>query len=269
MLALKGLGSRREADQYIAAGLVKVNDVVVTTLGVQVSEDAVIQLLPDHDQLYHSSTTCILHKPLGIVSCQPERHQTPAIQLLTAANYYHYQYSDTSSKRRPTKSTSFTGMEPYRLSKMAVAGRLDINTTGLLLLTQCGVTARTIIGPDSTVEKEYLVRVGTNRHNRSKSSSSLLHHLDESKDEVQEILYRLRQGIRDGGDVLQAERVTIQNQNQFNVVLTAGKHHHIRRMMSAVNIPVQAIKRVRIGTISLGTLPLGKWQYIPKDQLTE
>ena len=146
------------------------------------------------------STTVILNKPLGIISgLFGNPHLTspyqPAIQLLTFPNMYRpQQYSSSPNKKKrrgrpeaetrndqhdldpsplegrndsleenesPPTQQQHSFPEPYRLSKLAVAGRLDINTTGLLLFTQDGHIASQIIGPQSNIEKEYLVRLSS------------------------------------------------------------------------------------------------------------
>jgi 23S rRNA pseudouridine2604 synthase len=252
--------------------------------------------------LLKQRNTFVLNKPLGIISCQPydgdKYHSTSAVQLLTSANY-HYNSDNKSAPKNPSI------LEPYRLPRLAAAGRLDINSTGLLLFTQCGVTARTIVGPDSTIEKEYLVRINkkdqeplatttlsiSDQEEISAGHNNLPVHvyqsgvrmfrrrlsfepipylkLDEQDLQVQEILEQLRNGIVDpiSGEVFEAKSVEIQNEDQLRFVLTSGKYHHIRRMLEAVHLPAQAIKRIRIGTIRLGTLPLRHWrQLYPHEQ---
>jgi 23S rRNA pseudouridine2604 synthase len=277
LMASKGLGSRRESDQFIASGFVKVNGEICTTLGIQVPENAIIELSPQANAF--TNTSVVLHKPLGIISCQPdpEHPKQPAIQLLTTSNYFHNPPSGRQSASSSDSNFQVPRIriEPYKLTKMAVAGRLDVNSTGLLLFTQCGVTARTIIGPNSTVEKEYLVRVSSSNTTSSSRSQTTQHQsryiakttnssliLNESDPRIQEMMERLRAGVQDGADYLTVKSVDVQNDDQFKFILTSGKHHHIRRMCEAVGCTVQAIKRVRIGNINLGQLPTGKWRYL-------
>jgi 23S rRNA pseudouridine2604 synthase len=149
------------------------------------------------------------------------------------------------------------GVEPKSRQGWAVAGRLDINSTGLLVLTQSGRIAREIIGPQSVMEKEYLVRIPT--------AAAAAAQGNNNNDEivVQEKLALLRNGIQDGDDFLQVQHVQQLHADQFQFVLNSGKHHHIRRMCHAVGLwPVQAIKRVRIGNVVLGDLPLGQWRFL-------
>ena len=269
LLASKGFGSRREANDLIRSGLVRINGVVTVEPGLRVDPADYEDDAKDGGTIQvdvaglQPKTTVLLHKPLGIVSCQPERpDQIPAIKLLTKENYHHYQApsvveavgNDNHSNQR--SNSSFRGKEPYRLPKMAVAGRLDVNSTGLLVLTQCGRTAAQIIGPQSSIEKEYLVRLQNVRD---------LTHPDNSS-EVLERLERLRDGIECSGDLLRVEQVNVLNEHQLQFTLVHGQKHHIRRMLAQVGWSVQALKRVRIGNLTLGHLPKGQWRYLGADE---
>jgi 23S rRNA pseudouridine2604 synthase len=134
----------------------------------------------------------------------------------------------------------------------AAAGRLDVNSSGLLVLTQSGRVAKQLIGDnkdDKHLEKEYLVRVQpTSRFDRSQSSD--------------QVLQRLLEGVYDYGELLECLHVARINADQLQFLLTSGKHHHIRRMCAAVDLRVSALKRVRIGNVVLGDLPLGSWRYL-------
>jgi 23S rRNA pseudouridine2604 synthase len=258
--------SRKEAEVYIGQGLVKMNGVVADSPGAKFPTNAVLELdLPKIEWSTAQKVTIMLNKPLGYVSTQPEVGKEPAVKLLTAPNELNYQAKNKKNKlqdstRATTMMTTTTTTnnnnnkqrlpEPYTLSKMAVAGRLDINTTGLLLFTQCGSTAAQIIGNDNNLEKEYLVRL--------KDHDSLTGDYAN----VQSRLEQLRHGVMDDGQWLVAKTVVVQNDDQLLMTLTSGKRHQIRRMVRAVGWHIQAIKRTRIGTLCLGSLPLGQWRYV-------
>jgi 23S rRNA pseudouridine2604 synthase len=239
--------SRREADVYIKSGLVEVNGRVVEAMGVQVDpHTSLVNILQQSalstatkDLPLTHKTTILLNKPLGIVSCQPEDGHTPAVQLLTWAN----EYKPTHSRRGGAPLQPGPKVEPRRLPKLAVAGRLDINSTGLLVFTQNGALARSILGPTSIVEKEYLVRVIKT---------------DQLMPNWQQVMQK---GIVDKGETLRAKSVQTLHEDQLRVVLVEGKHHQLRRMCQRVGWMVKAIKRVRIGKIVLGDLPVGQWRY--------
>src|SRR5215212_8375033 len=144
LMATRGICSRREADAFIEKGLVLVDGAVINQLGTKVSPDAEIKLSPAASKQQQQLVTILLHKPIGYVSAQPEDNYQPAIKLITRANQFG------ESKLR---------LRPEHMKGLAVAGRLDIDSQGLLLFTQDGRIARKIIGENGKVEKEYLVRV--------------------------------------------------------------------------------------------------------------
>ena len=246
LVATKGLCSRREADGLISKGLVKVDGRIITELGSKFRPSSKVEILPKAVAMMKQQGTILYHKPLGIVSSQPEGNQVPAIQQCTKENEYirRERRGGSGTGLEPSQATSTR--EPRRQSGWATAGRLDINSTGLLVLTQSGVMAKQIIG--TSMEKEYLVRV---RHNLLKDDF-----------ETSNKLHELREGIVHEGDRLTAKSITVLNESQLQIILDEGKKHHLRRMMQHINWKVDALKRVRIGKIVLGDLPVGKWRWL-------
>ena len=141
-----GLCSRREADEWIENGWVKVDGKVIDVLGVRVSHNALIEIDPAAAKHQTEQVTILLNKPMGYVSGQAEDGHMPAMVLIKPEN----RWPDDPS---PTK------FRPGHLRGLAPAGRLDIDSTGLIVFTQDGRVAKHLIGRDSAVEKEYLVRV--------------------------------------------------------------------------------------------------------------
>lgn len=231
LMAERGLCSRREADSFIERGLVLVDGEVVNQLGTKVSPAVQITLARAAQKHQASLVTILLNKPIGYVSAQPEPGYTPAIKLLTQANQF-------SEQRQLLK--------PEHLSGLAVAGRLDIDSQGLLLFTQDGRLAKQIIGEDGKLEKEYLVRV--------------------NGDLPPEQLQLLRHGLALDGKPLKPARVEWINREQLRFVLTEGRKRQIRRMCDAVGLKVLGLKRVRIGKLRLGNLPEGKWRFVRADE---
>ncbi|MEO8306663.1 MAG: pseudouridine synthase [Pseudomonadota bacterium] len=227
-----GLCSRREADKWIENGWVKVDN-VVATLGMRVSPQASIEI--DQVARQHQSTqvTILLNKPVGYVSGQAEDGYEPAVVLVTPANRW-------SGDPSPLKFHS------DHLRGLAPAGRLDIDSTGLLVLTQDGRVAKQLIGENSAIEKEYLVRV------EGKLSD------DGMK--------RLRHGLTLDGVTLKSAQVSWQNQDQLRFVLREGRKRQIRRMCEIVGLYVTGLRRVRSGNVPLGGLPVGKWRYLGTDE---
>lgn len=228
-MAELGLCSRREADEFIVNGWVTVDGVVVDVLGSRVPLTAEIQVSKEAQKHQSGIVTILLHKPVGYVSGQAEDGYQPAIVLVHPDNQW-------------TEDPSQTIFQRGHLRGLAPAGRLDIDSTGLLVLTQDGRVARQLIGEDSEVEKEYLVRV---------------------EGELSEDgLRKLNHGLTLDGVKLKPARVSWQNEDQLRFVLREGRKRQIRRMCEMVGLTVVGLKRVRIGSISLGKLPVGSWRYL-------
>ncbi|MEC8313489.1 MAG: pseudouridine synthase [Verrucomicrobiota bacterium] len=233
IMALRGLCSRREADIFIEKGFVTVNGNVVSVLGSKVPIDSEIKLSDEAIILQDSSITNLLNKPIGFVSGQPEDNYKPAISLIKKNNRWN-----RCKMREPNKLKN--------IHKLAPAGRLDIDSTGLLVFTQDGRIARSLIGDDSSIEKEYLVRInGTINKNGLKM---------------------LNYGLSIDGKKLKKASVTWLNKNQLKFILKEGKKRQIRRMCEMVGLKVIGLKRVRIGKIMLEDLPIGKWRYLSNNE---
>jgi 23S rRNA pseudouridine2604 synthase len=239
-----GLASRREADEWIEAGWVRVDGKVVKQLGARVLPHQQISIDPQASQQQAQRVTVLLHKPMGYVSGQAEDGYEPAVVLVTAANRW-------SGDRVGLK------FNPTHLRHLAPAGRLDIDSTGLLVLTQDGRIAKQLIGEDSGVEKEYLVRVSWPA--RPELTEISPHFPAEQ-------LERLRQGLSLDGEKLKPAKVSWQNEQQLRFVLREGKKRQIRRMCELVGLQVTGLKRVRMGRIALGDLPPGQWRYLRWDE---
>jgi 23S rRNA pseudouridine2604 synthase len=236
LITERGLASRREADEWIAAGLVRVNG-RVAVLGQRAWPDAVIDIDARARHQQAGLVTVLLHKPLGFVSGQAEDGHAPAATLVTPENRWREDASRIEFHRGHLRS-------------LAPAGRLDIDSTGLLVLTQDGRIAKLLIGAERRVEKEYMVRV---RHLRPGPLPT-------------EGLERLRHGLELDGEALKPAKVSWANEDQLRMVLQQGKKRQIRRMCEAVGLQVVGLKRVRIGSVVLGKLPAGQWRYLRDDE---
>ena len=228
-----GLCSRREADRWIESGWVKVDGKVVDTLGVRVSPQARIEIDPAARERQSAQVTILLHKPIGYVSGQAEDGHEPAVVLIVPANRWSADPSPMQFQRE-------------HLRGLAPAGRLDIDSTGLLVLTQDGRIAKQLIGENSAIEKEYLVRV----EGRLSDDG----------------MRRLRHGLTLDGVTLKPAQVSWQNEDQLRFVLREGRKRQIRRMCELVGLYVTGLKRVRSGNVPLGGLPVGKWRYLRPDE---
>ena len=258
-----GLASRREADEWIERGWVRV-DGAVAILGLKVLPHQAISIDARARKEQARRLTVILHKPIGYVSGQAEEGHTPASVLVTLENQWHEARVFTGKARsaaeaagaaapaargfaKPASNSAPAGpLRRQDLWGFAPAGRLDIDSTGLLVMTQDGRIAKLLIGDDSEIEKEYLVRVRCTR------SGSL----------PAEDLRRLNHGLSLDGKALRPAKVDWQNEDQLRVILREGKKRQIRRMCEQVGLEVLGLKRVRIGKVMLGNLPVGKWRLL-------
>jgi 23S rRNA pseudouridine2604 synthase len=237
-----GLCSRREADEWIENGWVRVDGERIDTLGTRIRPDQQIEVTRDAHVAQSRQVTILLNKPVGYVSGQAEDGYEPAVTLITAANRWE---GDRASTR----------FLPSHLRALAPAGRLDIDSTGLLVLTQDGRIAKQLIGEHSGVEKEYLVRV-----TYGDRTTDIDGHFPADQ------LALLRFGLSLDDTPLKPAKVSWQNGEQMRFVLREGKKRQIRRMCELVGLHVVGLKRVRMGRVPLGALPLGQWRYLLPDE---
>ena len=233
LMSEQGLCSRREADDYIERGWVYVDGQRVTELGSRAYPTQKITLDKAAQNTQQARVTILLNKPIGFVSGQAEDNHKPAITLIDAASRF-------AGDRSPLR------FNRSQLKGLAPAGRLDIDSLGLLVLTQDGRIAKQLIGEDSPIDKEYLVRV------EGKLSAANL--------------ALLNFGLSLDSQPLKHAQVDWQNDDQLRFVLHEGKKRQIRRMCELVGLKVVGLKRIRIGRVMLGDLPIGKWRYLRNDE---
>jgi len=232
VMSERGMCSRREADLWIERGWVYVDGERVSELGSRIDPNAQVAISKEAKFDQAKQVTVLLNKPVGYVSGQPEPGFTPAITLITLENQ--------------VKQSGDPEFKPWMLRSLAPSGRLDIDSTGLLVLTQDGRVAKKLIGDDSQVEKEYLVRVAGEM---IKGGLDLLNH-----------------GLELDGQALKPARVKQLNEDQLHFILKEGKKRQIRRMCELVGLRVIGLKRVRIGRVKLGELEVGQWRFLRADE---
>lgn len=223
-----GLCSRREADALIADGLVAIDGAVVTDAGRRIEPGQTLTLGDRAEAALAEGMTILLHKPLGYVSGQPEPDKIPAVRLLTEANRI-------GEGPAPAADASFPPI-----------GRLDEDSRGLLLLSTDGVVAKAVIGPESKLDKEYLVRV--------------------TGDVTEKSLKILRHGLMLDGRQLKPAYVSRMETQRLKFILREGRNRQIRRMCEMVGLEVVDLIRIRVGPIRLDNLPEGKWRVITPEE---
>lgn len=229
-LGQSGVCSRREAEALITAGLVSIDGETVTDAGRKIRAGQTLTLSDSAQQALAEGVTIVMHKPLGYVSGQPEPDKIPAVRLLTAENLIG------------------PGEAPARDASLPPIGRLDEDSRGLLLLSSDGVVAKAVIGPQSDLEKEYLVRV--------------------AGDVTEKALATLRYGLMLDGRVLRRARVSRMDPHRLRFILKEGRNRQIRRMCEMVGLEVTDLLRIRIGPIRLDNMPEGRWRLLTADERT-
>ncbi len=235
LMSQRGLCSRREADKLIEQGLVRVNGELVNTLGIKFPEDVKIELTQRAQAMQNERMTIMINKPVGYVSGQAEDDYIPAVRLITQESH-----SDTDQSGGKFKPAIFKGLAP--------AGRLDIDSQGLLVLTQDGRIAKQLIGENTELEKEYLVRID----------------VDVTEEQIEQLTF----GLELDGKPLKRAKVKQLNEDQLQIILREGKKRQIRRMCEAVGLHVSGLKRVRVGELRLGKLEEGQWRFVLPEEFS-
>ena len=227
-LGQTGVCSRREADALIADGLVSVDGEVVTDAGRKLEPGQTLTLNDRATAALAEGVTIVIHKPLGYVSGQPEPDKLPAVRLVTEGNRVG------------------PGAVPADDHSLPPIGRLDEDSRGLLLLSSDGVVAKAVIGPQSDLDKEYLVRV--------------------EGDITEKKLKILRHGLMLDGRQLRPAYVSRMESFRLKFILREGRNRQIRRMCDMVDLEVIDLIRVRIGPLKLDNLPEGRWRMLTVEE---
>ena len=223
-LANAGVASRRKAEELISAGRVSVNGVVVTELGTKV-DAAADSIVVDGRKIESSAPRWIaLHKPRGYVSTREDPQGRPTIYDLL----------------------------PGELHGLFYVGRLDVDSEGLMLLTNHGDAAHRLLHPSFEVQRVYDVLVGG----------------AVSEQNVQQLL----SGVQLDDGIARAREVRVlpgrgTNESRVRLVLQEGRKREVRRMMRALGYPVRRLKRVSYGPIQLGRLAAGQWRSLTDEEL--
>ncbi len=228
ILATSGLGSRREIEQWIKAGRIKVNN-IVAKLGDRIDiedkvkiDDRLLRLKP-RVEIKHR--VLIYHKPAGVIC---------------------------SRRDEEGRTTVFDALPKIRGLRWVLIGRLDCNTSGLLLVTTDGELANRLMHPSFEIEREYAVRILGRMTN--------------------EMALRLKRGVKleDGmahfDDIKDAGGEG--SNHWYHVILREGRNREVRRLCESQGLKVSRLIRVRFGPISLPRfLRIGKWKDLDKKEI--
>jgi 23S rRNA pseudouridine2604 synthase len=221
--------SRREAEQVIAGGWVRVDGVVIEEPQFRVSDEA-IEVDPKIDLSRTEPVTLLLHKPPG---CQMAEGDHPAAHLLNAATLW----ADDASGMHPLKR---------HFSGLTAPVSLETAASGLVVFTQDWRVARKLTEDAATLEHEVIVEV----------AGELIPHG----------LKRLNLGVPFNGRTPPAIKVSWQNETRLRVALKGAQPGQIAHMCEAVGLRVVSMKRIRLGRVSMGKLPPGQWRYLRADE---
>lgn len=222
-LALAGVASRRKAEEMIADGRVQVNGKVVTQQGTKVKPGDAVTLDGKEVELSKSNVYIMLNKPVGFVSTVRDQFaRKTVIDLLKGVNQRVYP-----------------------------VGRLDYDTSGLLLITNDGEFAYRLTHPKHTIDKTYIAEVTG----------------IPSEDE----LMQMRRGLHIDGFITSPAKVRCIKSNEkstvLEIIIHEGKNRQVRKMCEAIGHPVIKLKRVAIGQLKLGSLREGEWRYLTEREL--
>lgn len=232
-MAELGLCSRREADEFIERGWVKVDGVVVDVLGSRVRSEQRIELVKSAETELAERVTILLHKPVGYVCGPAEPGDRPAWQLVKQETRFTGDRSDIHYLKK-----HHNGLAP--------AGWLDVDASGLLVLTQDGRVSRKLISSAGDYEQEYLV--------------------DLAGPLPGDALVRLNGRLSINGEAMPQVKASQQSDFQLRFVIRENRNRLIRQLCDAVGIRVAAVRRIRIGRIALTDLPQGQWRYLRADE---
>ena len=228
-LAQSGVCSRREAEALIGKGLVFIDGQRVDDAGRKIENGQTLVLNDSAQAILDTMLSVVFHKPIGIVSSLPQDDQVEAASLLTAQAQWDQ-----------------GGAVPGPGNNLAPLGRLDRDSRGLLVLSEDGVLAKALIGPESNIDKEYMVLLTGVITPRK--------------------LDLLRNGLELDGRKLRPAKVRQIHDQKLNIILKEGRNRQIRRMAEAVDLRVVDLMRVRVGPLQLGDLPEGQWRHLTPEE---
>lgn len=219
-IATSGVCSRRKADELIECGKVKVNGNIVRTMGEQIDENKdSVEVSGKKITLNGNKVYIMLNKPKGYVTTNNEQFDRPSTRDLIK--------------------------EKVRVFPI---GRLDMNTEGLLLLTNDGDFANKLMHPSNKVEKTYIVTL--------------------RKKVTEEQINTLRNGVDIGDYITNPAKVRSISEFELEIKISEGKNRQIRRMCEAVNVDLKNLKRTQIGNLKLGELKLGKYRFLSLEEIS-
>ncbi len=218
-MSMCGICSRRKADSYISQGKVKINGKIEYELGKTIDEkkdkvefeDKILKV--EKKKIY-----IMLNKPSGYITTSKEQFGRPYILDLINEN-----------------------------ERVFPVGRLDMDTEGLILLTNDGDFANKLMHPKTEIEKTYIAKVDGNI----------------TADKIN----KLKNGVDIGGYITKEAKVRMYSKNSLEIIIHEGKNRQVRKMCKSVGLRVEKLRRVKIGALELGDLEVGKYRVISEGKI--
>ncbi len=225
-IAKAGVTSRRKAEELITKGKVKVNGEVLREMGIKIDPEKDIVLVDNKKiDIVENKLYVMLNKPEGYVTTMDDQFNRAKV----------------------------TDLVEEIKDRIYPVGRLDYNTSGLLLLTNDGDLTNKITHPKNHIDKTYLARVKGI--------------LSESK------LKRFEKGIDIGGYITAPAKIELikkyEDSCDVKIIIHEGKNRQIRRMLEILDHPVTKLSRIAIGNLTLNGLPKGKWRNLNSKEIEE
>ncbi|MDD4289863.1 MAG: pseudouridine synthase [Patescibacteria group bacterium] len=219
-LSQSGLGSRRKVEELIKNGLIFVNGKICNNLSKQIFEKDIVKFQNKELKIENEKTTIMLNKPIGYLVTKHDDRGRKTIYSLLPEIYKNLNY----------------------------IGRLDYNSSGLLILTNDGDLNQKITKPLNKIPKTY--KVITNRNLTKKEFK------------------KLESGIIIEGHKTLPATISNINDDKFTITIYEGKKRQIRLMVASVGAKVIELKRIQIGELELGKLDIGKYELLNKKQVS-
>lgn len=223
-MAKSGVASRRKSEKMIEEGLVKLNGKIVTEQGIEIDPDKDIVMVDNKTiRLEEHKIYIMLNKPLGYVTTMDdEKDRKIIIDLIDNVD-----------------------------ERIYPIGRLDMDTSGLMLLTNDGKVTNKITHPRNEVVKKYIAIVNGTPNKLE--------------------LTKFRKGLMIDGKRTSPATIKImknyETESILEIEINEGRNRQIRKMCEAINHPIKKLKRVSIGEIQLGGLPVGEWRHLDEEEM--
>ena len=241
-LANSGIGTRKEVKEILKNKKVSVNDVFVKDGKIQINEEKDIVKCENKIINYKPFVYIMMNKPAGVISATEDNYHKTVIDLLK---------------------------NEYSTYNIFPVGRLDIDTEGLLLLTNDGILSHNLLSPKKHVDKKYYVKIAKSlSENDIKTLENGIKLEENFVTKKAKVEIVCNDSKKESEDFNFFENKNNKNENLVYITISEGKFHQVKRMFKAVNNEVLYLKRVKMGNLLLDEkLELGEYRELTKEEL--